>query len=100
MLKKLENIIIYLQKANLEEYWTGFDLVAYALYDKNNVYLFNHPKFITQSSYAPKILKWNQQFVGNTLILYDDYPTAIVDMKTMKAYIRYSFMSYFMAINF
>lgn len=80
MLKKLENIIIYLQKANLEEYWTGFDLVAYALYDKNNVYLFNHPKFITQSSYAPKILKWNQQFVGNTLILYDDYPTAIVDM--------------------
>lgn len=34
-----------LVKAKLENYWPGFELVAYAIYDRSKVYLFNHPKF-------------------------------------------------------
>ena len=71
---------LHLRRYQTELVQYRLSLLNIKVYDKNNVYLFNHPKFITQSSYAPKILKWNQQFVGNTLILYDDYPTAIVDM--------------------
>ncbi len=66
------------ENANL--YWPEFQLVAVALYDQNGVYLYNHPKFLsTDKPYS--FLKWNNEFNGiNTLILYEGYPTAIVNL--------------------
>ena len=46
-----------LVKAKLDNYWPGFELVAYALYDKSNVYLFNHPKFSNNPRCTYHILK-------------------------------------------
>lgn len=77
MINYLKRISEDLVKINLEEYWPGFELVAFALYDNSNVYLFNHPKFNNQQYH---VLKRDEQFNGCTLILYEDYPTAIVDL--------------------
>ncbi|GAB3794646.1 hypothetical protein [Virgibacillus kimchii] len=70
------------QEVNL--YWPNFKLVAFALYDKEGVYLYNHPNFSSQNkSYS--YLKWNEQFNGaDTIILYGDYPTAIVNLDHYK----------------
>ncbi|MFJ7467416.1 hypothetical protein ACIQWI_02595 [Peribacillus frigoritolerans] len=75
-----------LVKAKLENYWRGFEPVAYALYDKSNVYLFNHPKFSNDSLCTYHILKWDTEFTADTIIMYDEYPTAIVNMDYYKAY--------------
>lgn len=69
-------------KSNLGHYWPGFETVAYALYNRSHVYLFNHPKFNS----ARKILKWDEQFTGCTHILYEEYPTAIVDLDLFEDY--------------
>lgn len=45
MFEYLDRIAHDLTPTKLKDYWPGFEMVAYALYDKNNVYLFNHPKF-------------------------------------------------------
>lgn len=71
-------------KTNLEHYWPGFEMVAYALYDRSHVYLINHPKF----SWEQKTLKWDEQFTGCTLILYENYPTAIVNLELFEGYER------------
>ncbi|MUK87946.1 hypothetical protein GMD78_05980 [Ornithinibacillus sp. L9] len=66
---------------NVNSYWISFELVAIALYDAEGIYLYNHPKFLTQSSKPYYYLKRNEQFNGaDTLILYEDYPTAIVNL--------------------
>ncbi|PJN89357.1 hypothetical protein [Bacillus sp. mrc49] len=70
----------------LENYWSGFELVAYALYDKRNVYLFNHPKFSNNPQCTYHILSWDIQFIGDTMILYEEYPTAIVNLDSYKDY--------------
>ncbi|WP_197140279.1 hypothetical protein [Lysinibacillus sphaericus] len=44
MNKYLNRISQDLVNANLDNYWSGFESVAYALYDKSYVYLFNHPR--------------------------------------------------------
>ncbi|MBS4174711.1 NUDIX domain-containing protein [Bacillus sp. FJAT-49736] len=68
---KLENDI-----ANLsQQHWPGFEAVAFALYDQEKVYLYRHPKFTQQ------VLPWNEQFLGDTIILFGDYPTAIVSVE-------------------
>ena len=41
----LDTITQDLTKINMQQFWQGFELVAYALYNKDHVYLFNHPKF-------------------------------------------------------
>ena len=65
---------------NINYYWKDFNLVAFALYDKENVYLYNHPKFPPHSK-PYHVFKWNKQFNGaNTLIIYEEYPTAIVNL--------------------
>lgn len=66
--------------SNLNHYWSGFESVAYALYDKNYVYLFNHPRMKKSEQDNYQIFNWDERFIGCTLILYNDYPTAIVDM--------------------
>ncbi|MED3907660.1 hypothetical protein P4597_00445 [Peribacillus simplex] len=73
-------------KAKLENYWPGFELVAYALYDKKNVYLFNHPKFSNNPQCTYHSLKWDVQFTGDTIIMYEEYPTAIVNMDSYEEY--------------
>src|SRR5690625_2631384 len=71
---------------NLNHYWPGFESVAYAPYDKNFVYLFNHPKTIKEPNKNYQIFKRDDQFNGCTLILYRNYPTAIVDLELYKDY--------------
>lgn len=82
----LNRIAEDLFKAKLENYWPGFELVAYALYDKKNVYLFNHPKFSNNQQSTYHILSWDVQFTGDTIILYEEYPTAIVNMESYEEY--------------
>jgi len=81
-----DEIIQDLANENLNNYWVGFESVAYALYDKRFVYLFNHPKMTKAPKRNYQILKRDDQFVGCTLILYQDYPTAIVDLGLYKDY--------------
>ncbi|PEJ24039.1 hypothetical protein CN689_27620 [Peribacillus butanolivorans] len=86
MNKYLNRISQDLVNVNLDNYWSGFESVAYALYDKSYVYLFNHPRMkkIQQNNY--QILNWDEQFNGCTLILYNDYPTAIVNIELYEDY--------------
>lgn len=86
MIHYLEMIAKDLVKENLQKYWTDFELVAYAIFDKNSVYLFNHPKHQDVHPHPYKVLSWNEQFVGNTIILYEGFPTAIVDMEMYHDY--------------
>ncbi|MEC0272706.1 MULTISPECIES: hypothetical protein [Peribacillus] len=74
-----------LVKAKMDNYWPGFELVAYAIYDKSNVYLFNHPKF-SNPPCTYHILKWDTEFTADTIIMYEEYPTAIVNLDHYKEY--------------
>ncbi|HAM81747.1 hypothetical protein [Ornithinibacillus bavariensis] len=84
MSKNLSQISQDLVKEKLESYWPNFDLVAFALYDTSNVYLFNHPKFKQHNKF--QTLQRDYQFNGCTLILYEGYPTAIVDLELYDDY--------------
>jgi len=78
-------------KEDLRTYWPNFELVAYALYDKDNVYLYNHPSYTSHYS----IVKRTQQFISNTLIMYENYPTAIVSIEENPDFIDlYSILSH------
>ena len=82
----LNQIAKDLTNTNVERYWPNFELVAYALYDENSIFLFNHPRYNNIPPKLYKILKRDEQFVGNTLILFDGYPTAIADMELYDDY--------------
>ncbi|MEY9868930.1 hypothetical protein ABIE66_004309 [Peribacillus sp. B2I2] len=82
----LNRIAEDLVKEKVENYWPGFELVAYALYDRRNVYLFNHPKFSSNQQDRFHILRWDVQFTGDTIIIYEEYPTAIVNMESYEEY--------------
>ncbi|WP_394508716.1 hypothetical protein C0132_17965 [Priestia aryabhattai] len=82
----LNQIAKDLTSTNVERYWPNFELVAYALYDQNSVFLFNHPRYNDIPPKSYEILKRDEQFVGNTLILFDGYPTAIADMELYDDY--------------
>ncbi|MEX6699459.1 hypothetical protein ABS315_07545 [Peribacillus frigoritolerans] len=82
----LDRMAEELVKAKLENYWPGFELVAFAIYDKSNVYLFNHPKFSNNPPCTYHILKWDTEFTADTIIMYEEYPTAIVNMDHYKEY--------------
>lgn len=79
MLLDLEMIVGSLANNKLKDYWMGFEPVAFAFYNKEQVYLYNHPKYKTREQNY-HLLHWNDQFMGDTLILFEDYPTAIVDL--------------------
>lgn len=72
----IERIIQELEQAELQKYWPGFEKVAYAVYDETEVTIFNQPKFKHQEK-----LKRDAHFNACTLIMYEDYPTAIVDLQ-------------------
>lgn len=102
MTKYLNQISLDLVEKNLENYWAGFELVAYALYDNSSVYLFNHPKYKNNQQCKYQILERDEQFNGCTIIMYKEYPTAIVDLELYgitKNYILSLYTSYFMDFN-
>ncbi|MEG7843501.1 peptide ABC transporter permease [Bacillus mobilis] len=69
----------------LNTLWPGFNRTAFALYNDEHVYVFHHPLFLKDDSeYA--VIKWDEQFKGDTFILFKDYPTAIVNMNRYKDY--------------
>ncbi|RHW43352.1 hypothetical protein D1B31_01400 [Neobacillus notoginsengisoli] len=82
----LEQIAIDLVQRNLERYWPNFERVAYAIFNKKTVHLFNHPKYKNDHLDSHKILDWEEHFVGNTIILYEGHPTAIADMDLYNDY--------------
>jgi len=86
MNKYLNRISKDLVNVNFDNYWPGFESVAYALYDKSYVYLFNHPRMEKNQQSNYQILNWDEQFMGCTLILYNDYPTAIVNIELYENY--------------
>jgi hypothetical protein len=86
LINNLHKIAQDLTETNIQKYWSGFQLVAYAIYDKNKVYLFNHPNYQTNSQNSYHVLKWSNHFIANTLILYEDYPTAIVNVELLDDY--------------
>jgi len=59
---------------NLNNFWPNFETTAFALYNETTVYLFNHPNYQSQEGY--KILEWSTAFIGDSLILFEEYPTA------------------------
>ncbi|HDR7670265.1 TPA: peptide ABC transporter permease, partial [Bacillus wiedmannii] len=71
----------------LYELWPGFMGAAFALYNDEHVYVFHHPLFLKDDdNYEYTVLKWDEQFKGDTCILFKDYPTAIVNMNRYKDY--------------
>lgn len=68
----------------IDLFWDGFSPCPFALYDSKNVYLYNHPKYnYKQKAYHS--FRLNEQFSGaSTVIMYEDYPTAIVNMDDYK----------------
>lgn len=82
------DIVQNLDNSHLDSFWKGFHPVAYALFNKKHVYLFNHPKMKKEPNENYQMLKRDDQFVGCTLILYQDYPTAIVDLELYEDHAR------------
>lgn len=81
MNQHLDDNVQLITNESLSHYWPAFENVAYALYDKNYVYLFNHPGMKKDPHQRYQTLKRDEQFNGCTLIIYRDYPTAIVDLE-------------------
>lgn len=69
-----------LNKASLHTFWPGFLISAYALYTDKTVWLFNHP-LNEACSTEPLEINRTGDFLGDTLILYKDVPTAIVSLE-------------------
>lgn len=77
----MKMLTIELTEGELEKYWPDFQGVAYAIYDEEKVHLYNHPKFPGQPYH---IMDWTEQFLGSTLILFENYPTAIINIAYYK----------------
>lgn len=61
----------------LDEYWPGFRQGAYAIYNSEEVSLFNHPL----TDYKTCTIPWEPSFNGaDTLILFHGHPTAIANL--------------------
>lgn len=69
MKQHLDEIGHDILNGDLNKYWSGFETVAFALYDKKNVYLFNHPRMTNKELYNYQILKWNEQFNSCTVTI-------------------------------
>ena len=69
---------------NLNNFWPNFETTAFALYNETTVYLFNHPNYQSQEGY--KILEWSTAFIGDSLILFEEYPTAIINLEYHSTY--------------
>ncbi|TSB47736.1 hypothetical protein [Alkalicoccobacillus porphyridii] len=80
----IDRVLQDLSEKNLQSYWQDFKMVAYAIYDKQTVYLFNHPSVLSGQLYLK--LLWDSRFSGCTLILFENYPTTIVDVHLYDEY--------------
>ncbi|SDZ67883.1 hypothetical protein SAMN05421736_13123 [Evansella caseinilytica] len=80
MLNRLDKLSAERMKKDLTAYWPGFTLTAYAVFDKEHVYLFHHPNY-PPADKTYHVLQWNEMFAGCTFTLFEDYPTAIVDIE-------------------
>lgn len=73
-----EKILMGLPTMDFEKYWDGFHGNAFAIYNADEVCLFNHPKCAGNSYISiPK----TDQFVSCTYIFFEEVPTAIVDIR-------------------
>jgi len=79
-----QEIKMKMGQINWHSYWPNFKPVAYSIYNKDHVFLFNHPAFSDQNE--PSRFEWEEQFVGDTLILFKDYPTAIVNIDRYQSF--------------
>ena len=80
LIREIERVVDYMEQIQLVEYWDGFSAVAYAFYNQEVVYLFNHPHFPLKSKSFTQ-LDWSEDFNGaDCLILFQEYPTAIINM--------------------
>lgn len=61
--------------------WPDFQLVAYALYNNETIFLFNHPAYPTGGKPYYEKKRDNVFHGADTLILYEEYPTAIVNLE-------------------
>ncbi|MFA9556853.1 peptide ABC transporter permease [Evansella sp. AB-rgal1] len=86
----MENYIpsIYdeLSKKLLSQYWPNFNMIPFAIYDKKQVYIFHHPRFSKAGGYD--VLPWSDSFIGDTLIIFEEQPTAIVNLELHVGYER------------
>lgn len=73
ILKRLKEDITVQELSN---YWPEFQPYAFAIYDAENVYIYNHP---LSSEGEILYVKRDEQFNGCTTIMYEGVPTAIVD---------------------
>lgn len=81
MIIEIERVIDYMDQIELDEYWNGFSSVAYAFYNKEDVYLFNHPHFPLENKSFTR-LNWSKEFNGaDALILFQEHPTAIINLE-------------------
>ena len=76
----IKKIAAVMSAVDFTTYWLDFEPVAYALYDEVNVYLFHHPNYPTANGDFA-ILPWTEQFMADTLLLFEDTPTAIVKIE-------------------
>ncbi|WYP26904.1 hypothetical protein NSQ54_01975 [Alkalihalobacillus sp. FSL W8-0930] len=61
----------------LSRFWPGFSVHAFTIYDEHDAYLFHHPLHKRNGTHV----KRDDQFNGCTVILFDEHPTAIVDVR-------------------
>ncbi|MFS1519280.1 hypothetical protein V1503_22860 [Bacillus sp. SCS-151] len=86
MVHNIEKICQEIIALDFTKYWPNFKKVAFALYDEKNVYLCNHPKLMPQNS-AFCQLERSDQFVADALLIYEECPTAIVNLELHHDYV-------------
>ncbi|WAA10041.1 hypothetical protein [Fervidibacillus albus] len=83
MNRYVSKIIADFHPKSLTNCWPGFHPGPYALYNSRNAYIVNHPHFKNRGNYLRRI-KAGDIFAGDTLILFDGLPTAIVNFDRYK----------------
>lgn len=75
----LDNLSAKIKKT-ADSYWPDFQLVAFAFYTREKVYMYNHPSFPPMDEVHS--FERTEHFTGaDSLILYEDYPTAIINLE-------------------
>lgn len=85
MQQQLTDVSTQLAK-RYSSYWPATKLVALAFYNQKEVYLFNHPNFTGLFDLCEIVAKDDQFNGADGLILYQDYPTAIVNLALHNTY--------------
>ncbi|GIN88793.1 hypothetical protein J6TS2_51790 [Heyndrickxia sporothermodurans] len=78
--ERISVLMDFFQNNDLNDYWSEFQSVSFAIFDEEDVYLFNHPNYENNSQHPYVKLKRTNEFNGCTLILFEEIPTAIIDI--------------------